>query len=136
VQAMAEHGTWYVPTLSVTQSDPTATPEGAAEAHLESMRLAVAAGVRVAMGTDNPVRPHTEALWELRHLAAAGLGDAGALRAATIDAATLLGLADDRGEIAVGKRADLVVLRGAELDCAALETRIQRVFHNGVEVGR
>lgn len=136
VQAMAEHGTWYVPTLSVTQSDPAATPEGAAEAHLESMRLAIAAGVRIAMGTDNPVRPHTEVLWELRHLAAAGLGDAGALRAATLDAATLLGLADDRGEIAVGKRADLVLLEGEGLDCGSLETRIRRVFHNGVEVGR
>ncbi len=136
VQAMAECGTWYVPTLSVTQSEPSATPEGAGEAHLESMRLAIAAGVRIAMGTDNPVRPHTEVLWELRHLAAAGLGDAGALRAATIDAATLLGLADDRGEIAVGKRADLVLLRGSDLDCSSLETRIQRVFHNGVEVGR
>lgn len=136
VQAMAEHGTWYVPTLSVTQSDPSATPEGAAGAHLGSMRLAIAAGVRIAMGTDNPVRPHTEVLWELRHLAAAGLGDAGALRAATIDAATLLGLADDRGEIAVGKRADLVLLRGSDLDCSSLETRVQRVFHNGVEVAR
>ncbi|WP_166658482.1 amidohydrolase family protein [Kribbella sp. VKM Ac-2571] len=136
VQAMAEHGTWYVPTLSVTQSEPTATPEGAAQAHRESMRLAIAAGVRIAMGTDNPVRPHTEVLWELRHLAAAGLGDAGALRAATIDAATLLGLADDRGEIAVGKRADLVLLRGDDLDCSSLSTRIQKVFHNGVEVGR
>ncbi|TCC33476.1 amidohydrolase family protein [Kribbella sindirgiensis] len=49
VQAMAEHGTWYVPTLSVTQSDLAATPEGAAEAHLESMRLAIAAGVRIAI---------------------------------------------------------------------------------------
>jgi imidazolonepropionase-like amidohydrolase len=136
VEAMASHGTWYVPTLSVTQSDPTATPEGAAEAHLESMRLAIAAGVRIAMGTDNPVRPHTEVLWELRHLAAAGLGDAGALRAATIDAATLLGLGDDRGEIAVGKRADLVLLDGADLDCSSLETRVRRVFHNGAEVGR
>jgi imidazolonepropionase-like amidohydrolase len=135
VEAMAEHGTAYVPTLSVTQSDPSATPKGAAEAHLESMRLAIAAGVRIAMGTDNPVRPHTEVLWELRHLAAAGLGDAGALRAATIDAATLLGLADDRGEIAVGKRADLVLLAGVDLDCSSLDARIQRVFHNGAEVG-
>ncbi|RZT26792.1 imidazolonepropionase-like amidohydrolase [Kribbella sp. VKM Ac-2569] len=136
VHAMAEHGTWYVPTLSVTQSEPTATPEGAAEAHLESMRLAIAAGVRIAMGTDNPVRPHTEVLWELRHLAAAGLGDVGALRASTIDAARLLGLADDRGEIAVGKRADMVLLEGVDLDCSSLESRIQRVFHNGAEVGR
>ena len=98
------------------------------------MRLAIDAGVGIAMGTDNPVRPHTEALWELRHLAAAGLGDAGALRAATIDAARLLDLADDRGEIAVGKRADLVLLDGTGLDCSSLEDRIRRVIHNGSEV--
>ncbi|HEY3512563.1 MULTISPECIES: amidohydrolase family protein [Kribbella] len=136
VEAMAENGTWYVPTLSVTQSDPEHAPDGAAEAHRESMRLAIGAGVRIAMGTDSPVRPYSEALWELRHLSAAGLGDAGALRAATIDAARLLGLADDRGEIAAGKRADLVVLDGTTLDCTAVDERIRRVFRNGVEVGR
>ncbi|RZU12170.1 imidazolonepropionase-like amidohydrolase [Kribbella rubisoli] len=134
VTAMAAAGTWYVPTLSVTQSDPEHAPEGAAEAHRESMRLAIEAGVRIAMGTDNPVRPHTEALWELRHLAAAGLGDAGALRAATIDAARLLDLADDRGEVAIGKRADLVLLDGTSLDCTSLDDRIRRVIHNGSEV--
>ena len=46
VQAMAESGTWYVPTLSVTQSDLENAPDGAAEAHRESMRLAIEAGVR------------------------------------------------------------------------------------------
>jgi imidazolonepropionase-like amidohydrolase len=131
VEAMAAAGTWYVPTLSVTQSDPAHAPEGAAEAHRHSVRLALDAGVPIAMGTDNPVRPHTEALRELEHLAAAGLGRAGAIRAATIDAARLLGLADDRGEVSVGKRADLVLIDGTELDCASLETRIRRVFRNG-----
>jgi imidazolonepropionase-like amidohydrolase len=133
---MAEAGTWYVPTLSVTQSDPEHAPEGAAEAHRNSMRLAIDAGVRIAMGTDNPVRPHTEALWELKHLSATGLGDAGAFRAATIDAARLLSLTDDRGEIASGKRADLVVLDGTDLDCTSLENRIRRVIHNGAQVTR
>ena len=131
VAAMAEAGTWFVPTLSVTQSDPTSVPDGAAEAHRESVRLALEAGARIAMGTDNPVRPHTEVLRELEHLAAAGLGSAGALRAATIDAARLLGLADDRGEVVPGKRADLVLLDGTSVDCADLGTRIRRVIRNG-----
>ena len=82
------------------------------------------------------MRPHSEVLWELRHLAAAGLGDAGALRAATIDAARLLGLGDDRGEVSVGKRADLVLLDGTDLDCTSLEQRIRQVFHNGRPVSR
>ncbi|MFG1907916.1 amidohydrolase family protein [Kribbella sp. NPDC048928] len=136
VGAMVENGTWYVPTLSVTQSDPEHAPSGSAEAHRESMRLAIDAGVRIAMGTDCPVRPYSEALWELKHLAAAGLGDAGALRTATIDAARLLGLADERGEIAPGKRADLVILEGSALDCSDLEHRVRQVFHNGTEINR
>lgn len=49
-------------------------------------------------------------------------------------AARLLDLADDRGEIAVGKRADLVLLDGIGLDCSSLEDRIRRVIHNGSEV--
>jgi imidazolonepropionase-like amidohydrolase len=127
VAAMAEAGTWYVPTLSVTQS----AADDAAEAHRRSVELALDAGVGIAMGTDNPVRPHTEVLRELEHLSNAGLGAAGAFRAATIDAARLLGLADDRGEVAAGKRADLVLLDGTSLDCTSLESRIRAVLHNG-----
>ncbi len=128
VEAMASAGTWLVPTLSCTQADPQSAH---AEAHRRSIRLAVDAGVPIAMGTDNPVRPHSEVLRELHYLSVAGLGDAGALRASTVDAARLLGLADDRGEIAPGKRADLVVLDGTDLDVSDLTNRVRRVFHNG-----
>ncbi|WP_049578129.1 amidohydrolase family protein [Streptomyces sp. SBT349] len=131
VAAMAEAGTWLVPTLSCSQSVPAEAPDGAAEAHPRSVRMAVEAGVPVAMGTDNPVRPHTEALREIHHLAEAGLGEAGALRAATLDAARLLGVDGDRGEIAEGKRADLVLLTGTDLRLDALNTRIRTVWHNG-----
>jgi imidazolonepropionase-like amidohydrolase len=135
VAAMSAAGTWLVPTLSCTQADLAESaglgPELAA-AHRASVRLALDAGVPIAMGTDNPVRPHTEVLNELRYMSHAGLGDAGALRAATLDAARLLGLADDRGEIAPRKRADLVLLAGTDLDTDDLATRIRRVWHNGV----
>jgi imidazolonepropionase-like amidohydrolase len=134
VAAMAEAGTWLVPTLSVTQTDPTAVPPEVPTTHRRSVRLAVAAGVPVAMGTDNPVRPHTEVLQEIRHLSDVGLGPAGALRAATWEAARLLGLSDDRGEVAAGKRADLVALRGTDLDVTALHTRIRTVWRNGRQV--
>jgi imidazolonepropionase-like amidohydrolase len=88
------------------------------------------------MGSDNPVQPHAHVLREIASLADAGLGAAGALRAATWDAARLLNLADDRGEIAVGKRADLVLLTGDSPDPAQLENRISRVWHNGRPVSR
>ncbi|QFU88961.1 amidohydrolase family protein [Amycolatopsis sp. YIM 10] len=130
VAAMAEAGTWFVPTLSCTQEADA--PAERAEAHRESMRLALAAGVPIAMGTDNPVTPHTGALREIHHLAEAGLGAAGALRASTLDAARLLGLAADRGEITERKRADLVLLEGTGLDTGDLANRIRAVWHNGV----
>jgi imidazolonepropionase-like amidohydrolase len=127
-EAMASAGTWLVPTLSCTQADPHSEH---AETHRRSIRLAIDAGVPIAMGTDNPIRPHREVLRELHYLSVAGLGDARALRAATVDAARLLGLADDRGEIAPGKRADLVVLAGTDLDVSDVTNRVRRVFRNG-----
>jgi imidazolonepropionase-like amidohydrolase len=134
VAAMSAAGTWLVPTLSGTQAGDERLPQTVAAAHLASVRLALDAGVPIAMGTDNPVRPHTEVLNELRYLSQAGLGDVGALRAATFEAARLLDLADDRGEIAPQKRADLVLLTGTDLDVNALASRIRRVWHNGTVV--
>ncbi|GAA3849512.1 amidohydrolase family protein [Streptomyces sedi] len=129
-EAMAEAGTWFVPTLSTSHGEPT---EHAA-AHRRAVRLALDAGVPVAMGTDAPVRPYAEALREIHHLAEAGLGAAGALRAATLDAARLLELADDRGEIAPGKRADLVLLAGTTLATSALASRVRAVWRAGHRV--
>jgi imidazolonepropionase-like amidohydrolase len=134
VAAMSTAGTWLVPTLSCTQTDPAGLGPEIAAAHRTSVRLALDAGVPIAMGTDNPVRPHTEVLNELRHMSQAGLGDAGALRAATFEAARLLNLADDRGEIAPQKRADLVLLAGTDLDVNDLASRIRQVWHNGTAV--
>lgn len=136
VAAMVEAGCWLVPTLSITQSDPDGNPPGAAEAHRRSVQLAIDAGVPIAMGSDSPVRPHAEVLREIEHLAAAGLGRAGAFRAATLDAARLLRLDQDRGEITPGKRADIVALHGTDLDVDGLETRICAVWHNGQQVNR
>jgi imidazolonepropionase-like amidohydrolase len=131
VTAMSDAGTWLVPTLSCTQ---VGFDEQVAATHRASVRLALDADVPIAMGTDNPVRPHTEVLNELRHLSEAGLGDAGALRAATFEAARLLDLGDDRGEIAPQKRADLVLLAGTTLDVDDLAGRVRQVWHNGAAV--
>lgn len=136
VAAMASNGTWLVPTLSGSQAEQSPLPTAVGQAHRESVRLALAAGVPIAMGTDNPVRPHTEVLHELRYLSRAGLGDAGAFRAATWEAARLLRLADDRGEVAEGKRADLVLLAGTDLDVSDLSDRVRRVWRNGRPVAR
>jgi imidazolonepropionase-like amidohydrolase len=53
-----------------------------------------------------------------------------------VEAARLLGVWDDRGEVADGKRADLLLLNGVHLDPAGVEDRIRAVWHNGRLVGR
>ena len=77
------------------------------------------AGVPLALGTDaSPMMPFVvpgfSALDELDELREAGLSPAQVLRAATLDAATLAGRSD-RGGIAAGKRADLLVLNANPL---------------------
>lgn len=121
VAAMREHGCWYVPTLA-----PIDEP-----AHRRSLDLAREAGVPIAAGSDLATRPHADLLTELRLLAEAGLGAAGAVKAATTEAARLLRLDHDRGRIAPGFRADLVLLAGTELDVTDLGRQIRRVWQAG-----
>lgn len=75
------------------------------------------AGVRLLAGTDalNPsVVPGFSIYEELNYLVAAGLSPYESLRTATANAAEFLG-ADDFGTIAVGKRADLMLVEGDPL---------------------
>lgn len=128
VAAMKEHGCWYVPTLAAiagTDHEPTIA------AHHRSLALVVAAGIPVAAGSDLGARPHVDLLSEIRLLARVGLGDAGALKAATSEAARLLRLDHDRGRVAPGLRADLVLLDGAGLNVEDLPSRIKAVWHDG-----
>ena len=80
-------------------------------AHEKALPAAKAAGARIAMGTDAVTGPIDLAVDELIALTELGLTPAEALRAATVAGAELLGLAD-RGRVAVGARADLLVVPG------------------------
>jgi len=71
------------------------------------------AGVTVMAGTDAPmpgVYPGFALLEELQLLVEAGLTPFDVLRSATLEPARFLGIADTSGSVAVGKRADLVLL--------------------------
>ena len=101
------------------------------EVHRDSIRQAIAAGVKIAMGTDSGVTPHGQNLRELEQMCDCGMTPAQALTASTLTAAQLMGLDDDRGAIEVGKRADLVIARGDALDISGLGSRIRTVVQNG-----
>jgi len=147
IELMLERGTYLVPTLVAVQGVIDAAAAGAQiheaslhkalevkDVHRDSFRHAVAAGVRVAMGTDSPVAPHGQNLRELALMAEGGLAPGDALAATTIDAAELLGLQDELGALEPGKRADVVVVSGDPFDLTTLGERIESVWKDGVEV--
>jgi imidazolonepropionase-like amidohydrolase len=107
----------------------------AAEAQVRSFRAAVEAGVPAVAGTDagTPDNPHGGVARELEFMVDAGLPVPGAVRAATAEAADLLGVSD-RGVLRQGAAADVLVAGG---DVAADITALQRplaVFQDGRRV--
>ena len=104
---------------------------------LENVRRLHAAGVRILAGDDAPnLGAHGASMHgELVLLTRAGLSNAEALRAATRAPADAFRLAD-RGRVAAGARADLLLVDGNPLVNIAATRAIVRVFKNGYDVPR
>ncbi|MGO8970692.1 MAG: amidohydrolase family protein [Myxococcaceae bacterium] len=88
----------------------------------ESFSRAVKAGVRLAFGTDAGVYPHGDNAKQFAFMVRYGMTPMQAIRAATLDAAELLGWMAKVGSIEPGKLADLIGVQGDPLtDVRALE---------------
>jgi imidazolonepropionase-like amidohydrolase len=144
IELMLQHGTYLVPTLVAPRgvlkaadagmSIPEASLAKAREVidiHFDSFRRAVAAGVKIAMGTDSGVTPHGRNLEELALMEQGGMTPLEVLVATTRTAAELMGLEKGSGTIEAGKRADLVVVEGDPLVLAGLAGRIAAVYQGG-----
>lgn len=120
---MKSKGVFLVPTLSVfdvfyatARDRPDLLAPGTAAKELandllpkQNLPRALRSGVRIAYGTDLGEGDHT---LEFKLLIDNGMAPMAALRAATSEAAELLGLADHVGTLAVGRDADLVAVTG------------------------
>lgn len=96
-------------------------------------------GAPVVLGTDvgNPmVFPGFTAHQELLHLVEAGLSPMEAIQAASLNAARLLGRADEFGTIEVGKRADMVILGSDPLADIRNSRTIEAVIARGRLIDR
>ncbi len=83
---------------------------------------AVAAGVRLAFGTDSGVYPHGMNARQFAWYVRCGLSPLAAIRAATLWAAQLMGWEDRVGSLSTGRWADLVAVDGDPLaDVTVLE---------------
>jgi imidazolonepropionase-like amidohydrolase len=102
--------------------------------HADSVSRAVAAGVKVAMGTDAGVGPHGDNLRELPLMVKVGMAPSAALRAATLEASRLLGVEDDLGTVEEGKLADLIVVAGDPFELDDFKNRIEQVWKAGQRV--
>jgi imidazolonepropionase-like amidohydrolase len=145
---MLERGTYLVPTLVAPRGVLEARDRGVPvpqvmidktvmvmETHAASIRAAVDAGVKVAMGTDSGVVPHGQNLRELDLMVGCGMTPTQAMVATTKTAAELMGVADELGTLEVGKRADVVLVEGDALDdLPSLGKRVRQVWKDGAQV--
>ena len=107
--------------------------------HLESIRMAREAGVRVAMGTDagTPFNIHGENLGELKFLVDCGFSPMEAIEAGTRIAAQVLGLEKELGTVEEGKLADLILIEGnplEDIEILAKRELIRLVMKDGKQV--
>jgi imidazolonepropionase-like amidohydrolase len=120
IQMMVDHGTFLVSTTYLTDAMAIerAAPElqkKAAEVFPQAKAMlpkAIAAGVRIACGTDAPAVPHGQNAKELGALVDRGMTPMQALRAATVTSSELIQADDELGRLAPGYLADIIGVAG------------------------
>lgn len=139
LRMMRERGTYLVPTLSVrsgiaeSKFPPLVRQKAdlAVSSQDAMVRRALAAGVKVALGTDAAVYPHGDNALEFVLLNADGMTPAQALHAGTSVDATLLGLQDKIGTLEPGKLADIVAVPGNPLENIKVTQSVLFVMKEG-----
>jgi imidazolonepropionase-like amidohydrolase len=104
------------------------------EAQRQGFRKAVAAGVRIAYGTDSGVYPHGDNAKQLPYMVRYGMTPMQAIQAATIEAARNIGWEKRVGSLGPGKLADLVAVEGDALADLSSFGHVAFVMKGGVVV--
>ena len=137
-------GTYLVPTMLAPLAAVAGARSGAlppatlpkAEAAIVAMqamdRKAIAAGVKIAFGTDSGVSLHGDNAKEFALMVKAGMTPMAAIVAATVNAADLAGRSDQIGTLEPGKYADLIAVAGSPLDDVTRLERVDFVMRHGV----
>lgn len=145
IRLFRQSGAYYVPTLSTVNgyierlaADPNAySPEVLPKIRWrisitgQSLERAVPAGVKIAFGTDAGVSKHGRNADEFALMVQHGMTPMGAIQAATVNAADLLGLSSEVGSLEPGKHADLIAVDGDPLTDVTVLTSVDFVMREG-----
>ena len=139
LKTMAQKGIFYVPTIYVGEYVAQGRAAAGAKVWLDMIKIhgdtihrAINAGVKIAFGTDVGgfdwgINPAVEFPYMTKY----GMTPAQAIRAATTNAAELLGMQNDVGRVAQGKFADIVAVKGDPLADLTLLQKIDFVMKGG-----
>jgi imidazolonepropionase-like amidohydrolase len=143
VAMMADSGTWLVADIydgdyiaeigrrDGWKAEVLRKNDDTTQAQREMFAKCVQAGVRIAFGTDSGIYPHG---WNARQLAyhvRHGQTALEAIRAATVNAAELMGWSDRVGRIEPGLYADLIAVAGDPTDDVRLLEDVPFVMKGG-----
>ena len=142
IAAMKAHGTYLVPTsylydwyrenghLPALYAQKMRDTTAVARAN---HKRAIAAGVKVALGTDAAVYPHGLNAHELEvYVRDYGMTPLAALQTATLNAADLMGWTDRTGSLEAGKWADVIAVHGNPLQDVRVLQHVSFVMKGGI----
>jgi imidazolonepropionase-like amidohydrolase len=143
VAMMVEHGTWLVADIydgdyiaeigrrDGWKADVLRKNDETTLAQRQMFEKCVAAGVRIAFGTDSGIYPHGLNARQLAYHVRHGQTALEAIRCATVHAADLMGWSDRVGQVAEGWFADLIAVAGDPTDDVRLLEDVRFVMKGG-----
>jgi imidazolonepropionase-like amidohydrolase len=146
IKLFKSSGAYYVPTLSTVNgylerlaANPNAYPPDVLPKIQwrigitgKSLEKAYPAGVKIAFGTDAGVSKHGRNADEFELMVKHGMPAGAAIEAATVNAATLLGLEKEVGSLEPGKAADIIAVTGDPTKDVTVLKSVQFVMKGGV----
>jgi len=138
IQHMLSRGTYLVPTLYVYAGalekidlEKSGGKTTRVILHEASFKKALAAGVKIAFGTDAGPFPHGTQAIEFEWMTRYGMSPLAAIQSATINAADLMGWAGQIGAVEAGKFADMIAVTGDPLDDIGQLEHVKFVMKGG-----
>jgi imidazolonepropionase-like amidohydrolase len=105
------------------------------EAQREGFRKAVAAGVKIAFGTDAGVYPNGLNARQFPYMVRYGMTPMQAIQSATSVAAEAMMWSNDVGAVAPGRYADMIAVEGDPLQDISILSHVKAVMKGGALIG-